>query len=48
MAGGGLTDLNMSSPIEDNCIIQALNYLCTYVIKSSQLHLALHVFSGFV
>lgn len=41
-------DLNISSAIKDNGITQALNYLHAYMIKSSWLCLALHIFSSFV
>lgn len=41
-------DLNISRAIKDNSITQALNYLHAYMIKSSWLCLALHIFSHFV
>lgn len=41
-------DLNISSAIKDNGIIQALSYLNAYMIKSSWLCWALHIFSSFV
>lgn len=41
-------DLNISSAIKDNSIIQALNYLHAHMIKSSRLCLTSHIFSNFV